>query len=110
MKTQRALAAFQVSLSALFSSAAIMVTPGYRAWVLASTANLALACYLVKQPMQRKVLCGSFIAAVGVSAAVNAFRKPSGELYDLGALILVLLFVALTAVAWSVYQAESDAA
>jgi hypothetical protein len=110
MKSQRPLAAFHFSLTALFSVVACMAIPGYRIWALGSVANLALACWIITTSAQRKLLCGSFVGATVLAAAASYFREPSGRMFDLGVLVLVLLLVVAGFIAYSVYAAETDAA
>lgn len=110
MKNPGSRAAFHFTLTALYSAIAFMAIPGYRIWVVVSIVNLGIAYWAVCTTRLRKLICVSFIAAVAVSGAAGALRRPSGQMYDLAVLILVVSLVAATFVAYTVYVERSQAA
>ena len=92
------------------SVAAFMFLPGYRIWSLTSLANLIIACCLVATWAQRKVLCGSFVAAAVVGWVASCLTLPSGNVSEEGFLLLLLGLISAIFVAYSIYLLQQEAA
>jgi zinc transporter ZupT len=110
MKNRRAFAVFHFALTALFSVTAFMALPGYRIWVLASTANLGVALLLVSTKAQRKLLCCSFFVSGLAGLGASHLTWPSGRMREEGILVLALLLGVMFFIAYDLYRSQIEAA